>query len=243
MRRAGLPALPLLGLVLAASACQSTQDKSAEIAASLGPVRQEKGLKITEESEDVEVTATELLVGESSSAVVVDLHNNSDRTLVDVPIAIDVLDAQGKSVYRNDIPGIEPALAGMPYIAAGADAQWVQNQVLPTGEPAQVEVEVGASKATFDGELPDIDVSEPTLEKDPISGLEATGSVTNNTDERQDRLLLYGVATKGAEIVAAGRGAIDHINAGRRLHYDIFFVGDPEGAEIAVTSFPTLEPQ
>lgn len=234
---------PVLAAGLAVAGCQSTQDKSAEIAASLGPVRQEKGLKITEESKDVEVVATKLLVGESSSAVVVDLHNNSDQNLVDVPIAIDVLDAQGKSVYKNDIPGIEPALAGMPYIAAGADAQWVNNQILPTGKPDSVEVEVGASKAAFSGELPDIEVSDATLENDPVSGLEATGSVTNNTEERQDRLLLYGVATKGDEIVAAGRGAIDHINAGRRLLYDIFFVGDPEGAEVTVTSFPTLEPQ
>ena len=40
-------ALALAGVALVATGCQSTQDKSAKIAAELGPVKQEKGLKIT----------------------------------------------------------------------------------------------------------------------------------------------------------------------------------------------------
>ena len=60
-----------------------------------------------------------------------------------MPIAIDVLDAKGKSVYENDIPGIEPALAAVPFIAAGADVDWVHDQVLAVGKPAKVEVTVG----------------------------------------------------------------------------------------------------
>jgi hypothetical protein len=42
-------------------------------------------------------------------------------------------------------------------------------------------------------------------------------------------------------VVAAGRGAIDHLKAGTKpLHYDIFFIGDPKGADLEVTQFPAL---
>jgi hypothetical protein len=234
----------LIAAALAAvvtAGCQSTQDRSAEIAASLGPVRQEKGLKITDQSKDVEVVSTTLLTDKYGSAVVVRLRNTSDQDLTDVPVAIDVLDAQGKSVYRNDIPGIEPALASMPLIRAGEEADWVHNQVLAVGKPDSVEVEVGASKTTLAGELPDISVSEPALEKDPVSGVAATGAAVNNTDTEQGRLLLFGVARDGDQVVAAGRGAIDEFKPGKRINYDVFFIGDPEGAEVTVTSFPTPE--
>ncbi len=230
---------------IAATGCQSTQDKSAEIAASLGPVSKEKGLKITEESTDVEVVDTALVYDKAAGtgAVVVTLHNDSDQDLTNVPIAIDVLDAKGKSVYENNIPGIEPALASMPFIAAGADADWVHNQVLATGTPDKVEVKVGEGGRPFTGEQPDITVTDAKLEGDPTSGIEATGDATNNTDERQPRLLIYGVARQGDEVVAAGRAAIDHINAGRTTPYHIFFVGDPTGADLSVTSYPTLATQ
>lgn len=241
---------PAVGLTLAlaalvAAGCQSTQDKSREIAGDLGPAQSigEKGLKITEQSTEVEVVSTALLSDEYGTVVVVELENASEQTLTDVPIAIDVLDKSGKSVYRNDIPGIEPALASMPLIAPGASAFWVHNQILATGTPEEVEVEVGASETTLTGELPELEVSEPEVKGDPVSGVAAIGTVTNNTEATQERVLLYGVARDGDEIVAAGRAAIENLKPGRRRPYDVFFIGDPEGAEVEVTSFPTLEPK
>lgn len=223
-----------------ATGCQSTQDKSAEIAAGLGPVRQEKGLKITEASEDIAVVSKTLLTDANGSAVAIELRNESARNLADVPIALNVLDRRGRSVYRNNIPGIEPALASLLYLPAGETATWVHNQILATGEPDAVEVRVGATDATYDRELPDIEVSQPELERDPVSGVAATGVAINHTEENHKRLLLYGVAREGDEIVAAGRGALEEMKPEKRLHYDVFFIGDPEGAELEVTSYPTL---
>lgn len=229
---------------LVAAGCQSTQDKSDEIAGELGAATSlnEKGLKITKQSTEVEPLSTELITDEYGSVVVVELRSSAEEALTNVPIAIDVLDKSGKSVYRNDIPGIEPALAAMPMLAPGATAFWVHNQILATGEAKEVEVEIGASTTTFAGELPDIEVSEPAVKGDPVSGVAATGTVTNNTDEVQKRVLLYGVARDGEQIVAAGRAAIENLKPGRTRPYDVFFIGDPEGAEVEVTSFPTLAP-
>ena len=66
--------------------------------------------------------------------------------------------------------------------------------------------------------------------------------MVNKTGADQGRLLLYAVASKGGKVVAAGRGAIDHLkHSTKPLHYTIFFIGDPKGAKVDVTSFPAIE--
>lgn len=240
--RSPLPlAIAMAGVALVVSGCESTQDKSAKIAAELGPVKQEKGLKITRQSKDVEVVSSTLLTDPNGSAVVVRLRNRSNEDLVGVPIAIDVLDAKGTSVYRNDIPGIEPALAAVPFIPAGGEVEWVHDQVLATGKPAKVEVKVGEGGRSFGGELPQISVSEPKLEGDPYSGVLAGGNVENQSGEDVERLLLYAVATKGSKVVAAGRGAIEPLKSKPKpVPYNIYFIGDPSGADVEIAQFPSV---
>ncbi|MGC1851366.1 MAG: hypothetical protein WA687_02870 [Solirubrobacterales bacterium] len=229
-------------MALVVTGCESTQDKSAKIAAELGPVKQEEGLKITQRSKDVEVVSTTLLTDAAGSAVVVRLRNSSNEDLVGVPIAIDVLDAKGKSVYTNGIPGIEPALAAVPFIPAGGETAWVHDQILATGKPAEVKVTVGAGGEPFAGEQPRISVTGPKIEGDPYSGVLAGGEVENESGEDLDRLLLYAVATQGGKVVAAGRGAIEPFKAKPKpVPYNIYFIGDPRGAGVRVTKFPSLQ--
>jgi hypothetical protein len=235
---AGLGLLALGGL----AACQSTQNRSAELEGQgAKTLLADSGLKIGKESTKVNVVDTALLTDANGSAVVVTLRNDSSEDLTNVPILIDVLNAKGKSVYRNDIPGIEPALAAVPYIPAGGEVDWVNDQVLASGKPAKVEVKVGADAGSYSGEIPEIELSEPTLSGDPVSGIEATGDVVNRSGEEQGRLLFYVVARSGGKVVAAGRGAIEHLKAtAKPLHYDVFFIGDPRGAALELTAFPTL---
>jgi len=236
---AALALLAIAGL----TACQSTQDKSAELEAkSSTQLLSEEGLKITHRNPDVKVTSTALLSGsEGSSAVVVDLHNDSGENLTEVPILIEVTNSKGKSFYKNDIPGIEPALAAVPYISAHGDTEWVNDQVLGVGKPKSVKVTVGTGGGTYSGQIPDVEVSQPKLEGDPVSGVSATGDVVNKTGEDQRRLLIYIVARKGNEVVAAGRGAIEHLKPElKKLKYTVFFVGDPSGAELKLSKFPAL---
>jgi hypothetical protein len=224
------------------TACQSTQDRSAELEEEgATTLLAASGLKIEKESTEVKVTSADLLTDAYGSAVVIGLHNSSGRNLMNVPILVNVLDANGKSVYSNDIPGIEPALASVPYIPAGGDIEWVNDQVLAARRPSSVKVRVGADSDSYDGSLPDIEVTPPQLEGDPVSGIEATGKVVNRSDEEQDRLLLYVIARKGGKVVAAGRGAIERLKATTKpRRYDVFFIGDPSGADLDLTQFPTL---
>lgn len=237
-------ALAAVAALLAAglAACQSTQDRSARLEEEGGTkLLAAEGVKIEKESTDVKVTSTTLLTDRYGSAVVVGVHNSSGKSLVNVPILIEVLDAKGRSVYKNDIPGIEPALAAIPYVPAGGDVEWVNDQVLATGKPKSVKVKVGASTDSYSGEMPEIEVSGPTIEGDPVSGLEVTGTVVNRTGTEQERLLLYAIGRRGGRVVAAGRGAIEHMKATtKELHYDIFFIGNPTGTDLEVVQFPTL---
>jgi hypothetical protein len=225
------------------SACQSTKDRSAELEAQ-GSTQliSEEGLEIKRRNPDVKVTSTAVLSGsEGTGAVVVDLHNDSGQNLTEVPILIEVLNTKGKPFYKNDIPGLEPALASVPYIPAHGDAEWVNDQVLGVGKPKSVKVTVGTGGGTYSGEIPDIEVSQPKLEGDPVSGISATGDVVNKTGEDQRRLLIYVVARRGDEVVAAGRGAIEHLKPElKKLKYTVFFVGDPSGADLRLSEFPAL---
>lgn len=234
-------AVAAVGIALVTTGCQSTQSKSAEIGAELGPVKQEKGLKISKKSKDVEVVSTALLTDPEGSAVVVEVRNKSNRDLADVPIAIDVLDAKGRSVYKNDLPGLETALTAIPFVEAGEEATWVNDQVLATGKPKTVKVVVGEGGTPFSGKVPEFTVSEPKLEGDPYSGVVAGGNVENESGGKIDRLLLYAVARKGDEVIAAGRGAIEKIKPEPKpLPYNVYFIGDPTGGEVEMTWFPTL---
>lgn len=239
--RAYPPAVAVVAIALITTGCQSTQSKSAEIGAELGPVKQEKGLKIGKPSKDVKVVSSTLLSDEAGTAVVVVVRNESNRDLADVPIGIDVLDAKGKSLYKNDLPGLEPALTSIPFVAAGKEATWVHDQVLATGKPKSVKVVVGKGGAPFGGEVPEFTISEPKLEGDPYSGVVAGGNVENESGKKVDRLLLYAVAREGDRVIAAGRGAIEKIKPEPKpLPYNVYFIGDPSGGDVEMIWFPTL---
>jgi len=235
----GLALLALASL----SACQSTQGRSAELEEENSSILlAEEGVTVNKEDPDIEVVATTVLSEAEGHAVVVELRNDSGRGLVDVPIAIDVRDAKGRSVYTNDAPGLEQALVAVPFIPAGGEAIWVNDQVLTVGKPVSAEVKVGVGGTPFSGEQPAIEVSEPRLEGDPSSGVVADGDVVNKTGEDQNRFLIYAVARQGGKVVAAGRGAIEHLKPeAKAVPYNVYFIGDPRGAELSLYEYPTLQ--
>jgi hypothetical protein len=231
----------LAGSVL--GACQSTQSKSAELEAkNSGKLLNEKGLNISQESSAVTVLDSAVVSDASRTAVAVDLRNDTARMLVNVPILIDVQDAKGKTVFKNDTPGLDPTLTSVPVLEPGQEATWVNDQILPSGVPKSVKVTVGETQAAAPPQLPQIEVGDASLHNDPVSGLEATGNIQTTGSELVTNTYVYAVARNGNQIVAAGRGAIDKLkpDAARPRHYHIFMVGNPEGGDITVTAAPTF---
>ena len=139
-------AAPLLVVALALSACQTTQELSAQRARSAKKLVNQKGLTVSHENPDVAVGATNIVHDANGIAAVVELRNTGKVAQANLPIAIAVTDAHGKAVYRNDVGGLEDSLVSMSLLGKGEDAFWVNNQITATGTPAKVQARVGAGQ-------------------------------------------------------------------------------------------------
>jgi hypothetical protein len=230
--------------VLAASslltACESTQDKAkkiqAEGAAQLAAAAQP--LTIPKPSKDVKVLGTTLLHDQYGDAIAVELRNTSKQPQVDLPIIVDVRGANGKSLYKNDLAGLEPNLNHVPLIEPGQTFTWINDQLNADTPPKSAKVTVGESTGKAPAKLPQIDLSAAKVEHDP-SGIVAKGTVTNKSQIDQEGLVVFAVARSGGKIVAAGRAVVKKLKAGRPFRYQLFFIGDPKGAQVDVTAPPT----
>ncbi len=230
----------------ALGACQSTQDKSAELSKGASTLISDKGLRIKKESTSVTVLSETVLPDEGSAAVVIELANDSGRALANVPLLIELEDADGKDVYANDVPGLDPTLISVPVMEPGEEVAWVNDQITYAGaDPVSVKATVGETSEAPPADLPEVTLGPPELKVDQISGVEAVGTIDNTSDELIPFVYFYAVAREGNEIVAAGRGAFEKLkpdyNSPREYH--IFFKGDPEGSEITVKPMPTVPNQ
>ena len=232
-----VPALATIALVL--PACESTQDTSARLERQGGGALREQGVVVTRRNPDVEVLSTSAVQDENGTAVVVGLRNTGRRALSQVPITIDVRGRGRKTLFRNDEPGLEPTLVRVPLVRPGARFEWVNDQVISTGRPRDVEVKVGEGPAVAAGSVPRVTLTRPRLQEDPVSGTAATGFVANRSRVEQRKLVVFAVARRGARVVAAGRGQVNRLKPGKRARYSIFFIGDPRGAKVSVAAPPT----
>jgi hypothetical protein len=237
MRRAVAAGLVVLAGAGAAG-CQSTQEKSAKLAAQAGKLEAEEGLKVGERSRDVTVAGSTVITDENGSAVVVRLDNEAGRTLADVPIGVALLDAAGETVFRNDTPGLQRSLTHAALLERGRTV-WVNDQVVAASPPERAQITVGASDARPPDPLPRLSTSGVRLIEDPVSGVAAAGSVRNDGAKDLRRVLVTAVAERGGKAVAAGRAIVPRVRAGKGTRFRIFFIGDPKGAELTATAQPS----
>src|SRR5262249_54770216 len=151
-----------------------------------------------------------------------------------LPIAIDVHGPGGKSVFRNNQPGLEPTLAHVPLIRAAQTVTWVDDQVTPTGKPKAVRAIVGQGATLPAGGIPQIALSAVRLKDDPVTGIAAVGFAANRSKVEQRKLVIFAVARRGGRIVAAGRAQIPKLKPGKRAKFQAFFIGNPHGARLEV---------
>jgi hypothetical protein len=233
-------ALGLAALVAATVAgCESTQDKSAKLSKQAGTIKTQKGVTVTKENADVRVLGTSVITDANGSAVVVRMRNTSSRPQADVPVAVDVTDAAGKTVFTNTKPGLERSLTHAVLLPAGRDAVWVNDQVFATQPPKGATAKVGPAQGSPPAAAPAVRVSGVRLSQDPVSGLGAVGVLTNPGSQDVRRVLLTAIARRGTQIVAAGRGVVPRVRAGKRARFRLFFIGSPKGATLSVTAQPS----
>jgi hypothetical protein len=246
MRRLGAGAGTACGrttvLLLAALAlvgCETTAEKSAKLQRQAKRVTlSHRGLTIARLSSAVTVVSAALLHGAEGVAAVVTLHNRSSRTLSDVPIAITVANARGRTLFQNDGPGLEAALVSVPSIGPRRSLVWVNDQVPANGDPASVAARVGDAPAVA-GNVPQLSIAGARLGEDPASGPDATGTVENSSAIPQRNLVIFGVARRDGKIVAAGRGVLPVLAARGSQPFQLFLIGDARGAQLQISVPPT----
>ena len=236
-RPSALPAAPALVALLAVAGCTSTQEKADRLADRGKDAFTEQGVRVTRENPDVRVVDRAVVQDQNGTAAVVVLRNRGRRAQAAVPVAIDVRGAGRKSLFRNDAPGLEPSLTTMPVLAPGASTVWVNDQVTPTAKPTAVAAKVGGGKGA-PKRVPRLKAIGVKLSSSS-TGLQARGRVRNDSKVEQRDLVLYGVARKGGDIVAAGRAQVRRVRARSRASFRMFFIGDPRGARLQIDVPPT----
>jgi hypothetical protein len=234
-------AAPLLVAALALSACQTTQELSAQRAKEAKKLVNQKGLTVSRENPNVAIGITSVLQDKNGIAAVVELRNKGSEPQAGLPVSIAVTDAAGKPLYRNDVAGLEDSLVSMALLAKGEDAFWVNNQVTAAGKPAKVQAKVGAAKGKVPAQVPSFAISGVRLESDS-DGVFVTGSIVNRSKVAQKRLTIFCVARKGSKIVAAGRAILDALPAAgaKPTKFTVFFIGNPKGAKLSFAAPPTV---
>lgn len=232
-----------LALAVLAAGCESTQSVSARLEKeSKATLLNQQGVTVTGASNpDVRLGEPTVLQDENGTAVAVEVRARGSRALARVPLAVTVTDRAGRAIGANDAPGLDPSLTGLPVLPAGDPVLWVNDQLLTDGEAAAATVKAGEARPRS-GEIPRLRLTPGGLQQDPSSGASAIGRVTNESTVEQRNLIVTVAARRGGRIVAAGRGQVPRLRARATVAYQVFFVGDPAGAELETSVLPTVLP-
>jgi hypothetical protein len=227
-------------IVLGASGCETTQQQSAKIARTLGRQSAIAGTtRLGAANRDVKIEQEVLLTAAGQSAVALELTNTSTRTQTDFPVLIEVLDAKGSAVYRNNTSGIEPSIQQFALLAPHATAWWVDNEVLASGGvPKTATGQLGAATAPAPSTVPSI-TTEAVSASDSFPGPHVSVTVRNRSTIAQRQLPVYAVALRGGRVVGAGRGIIPSLAPGAGAQVQVPMVGSVSESTISLTVPPT----
>jgi hypothetical protein len=236
--RAVATALTALALATLASGCETNAQRSAKLEKErlAHPVAVQKGLTIARVNPHVQIVAAVSVHDQNGTAAVVTLRNTSATALRDAPIAIAVSDAAGGTLYQNNAPGLDSTLTNVPLLEPGRETVWVDDQIPTTARPpAKVSARVGEAPAAG-GAVPQLSVAGVHAVEEPGNGAGEGGTVVNHSRVAQQKFVVYAVARRGGQVVAAGRAVLPEVAAGQSAPFQVFFIGNPQGAQLEVNA-------
>jgi hypothetical protein len=189
-------------------------------------------VSVSKENASVKVLGSTVVHSSEGTAVAVALRNTSRHALDNAPIELTVRDAKGTVLYRNDAPGLEPSLTKVSLLESGREAVWVDDQVQLAGTPVSASALVG--EASVAPTVPRMEVVGAHLSGAGSAEASESGSVANRSAVAQANLVVYAVARRAGRIVAAGRAVLPEVGVGTSVPFQIYFVGNPGGAQIEV---------
>ena len=215
---------------LGMAGCKSTFEKAAEAQKAAGPIAKVDAVNMTQVAG---VTADTLAIipsadGTTAVVVVKVTAKAPGSALIWAPIEVKLLDAAGKEVGTNNIPGALPILIHLASVQGGKDAYYVNDQILLSGKPASAQVVIGGNLVQI-AAPGNLDTTKPVIVKDPSIGDSWTTTVTNNTGVRQEQLVVQAIVRGGDKIVGAGTANIDGLDPGASVDVTGYFIGSSKG--------------
>lgn len=240
--RAALTAAAAVFLPLTLGGCVTTAEQSAKIAAEGDHLIQARAsLRVTHPNPVVQIGRTAVIRTAAGTAAAVELRAKGGRAEADLPLLIDVRDAHGRSVYRNDAAGLQPSLQRFGLLRPRHSAWWVSDQVVPAGgTPRRLTARVGAGRSV--AVAPRVGLSGVHLTAD-AGGQYLTGTVRNHAGVQLADVPIFAVALRGGRVVAAGRALVPRLPARpgpKPVRFRLYFIGSPRGARVELSVAPSL---
>ncbi|MCW3041390.1 MAG: hypothetical protein JWM31_3295 [Solirubrobacterales bacterium] len=244
MRRAAALGVGSAAVLLAGgvAGCTTTAEQSAKVAAEGSHlIRARANLRIAKDNPAVRVRRAAVIATSAGTAAAVELRAaRRTRAEADLPLLIDVRDAAGRSVYRNDAAGLQPSLQRVGLVRPGRSTWWVSDQVAATGTPKRIAVRVGTGRAV--ATAPRVGLSKVHFARD-AGGRYLTGIVRNHAGAPLREVPIFAVALRGRRIVAAGRALVPKLPARpgpKPVRFRLYFVGPTAGARVELSVAPSL---
>jgi hypothetical protein len=221
-------------IATALTGCVTTQQKNARtLLINARTLASQSPLHLNKANPNVEVAGITVVGG---AALVVRLHNRSDRPLSDLPIEVGVIARSGRRTVLNRAAGIGYYRAHVPSIAAGATTSWVFTGSALKGHPFAI-VGVSTTPASTTAKaLPRIDI----VQRGAPAGGTIRATLTNHSGIPQYGLQVYGVAIRDRRYVGAARGAIGQLDGDSTRAVRLRFIGQVTSAAIRLYALPTI---
>ncbi|MBA2515790.1 MAG: hypothetical protein H0V22_00460 [Solirubrobacterales bacterium] len=236
-RRAGL-LLAITAVAVMIAGCETTQEKSARLAAKAKKAVLETGTKVTKRNPAVKVVRTAVVHDKYGTAAVVELRSSAKSVQASLPVSITVSERGDGPAFTNDAAGLAESLNHVPLVRPGERAYWVNDQVRAE-KPRNVQAKIGLPEDRAPEQAPRMVVSKLKQAVDP-DGVVTSGKVRNTSRVTQRNLTLFAVALVGTRVVAAGRAGIETVKPGKSARFKVFWIGKPNRARIRIFAPPSV---
>lgn len=236
-RAGGLAALALLGAGVAG--CQTTQDKSAALQAKAAAVDGPGRVKVGRADRSVRIVRHRTIVGQSRTAVVVEVENRGSRPLRGVPVVLRVT-RQGREQFANDIAGNDRLGLRIPVLRPGRFT-WINAELPAIEDGAQLTVKLGAAQRAWRGGTSSLRVTGLKRADEPETpdGVSVEGTVRNTGRRAQRDVPIFITAQEGTRTVAVATGRIERIAARRSESFQAYLTGAGRKGRLRAVALPT----
>jgi hypothetical protein len=228
--------------LVALTGCDTTQDKAARLKIrSARTLASRHVTRVGEPAHAVKVLSAALLAGKDESAIAVELRNDGDEPVNDLPLLVGVEGRDGKREYLNadrDVAYFKAHTAGL---GPGEDGVWVYTSRHELDPSATAFAEVGDGPVPplpAAASLPEVDLGAPSHSGSDPGRVEV--EVSNELGFPQYDLTVFAWATRDGRLVAAGRASAGDLEAGEVEPVTLKLIGDPKDAELHISAPPTI---